>query len=349
MRRIGLAVALLCGLIEAPATAQSVMEKSPNIQGVWGVPSGNASFVFAHRFEVLSGGDELFSVPTLTLAFGLPLGLTLGTDFTSFSEVIRDNSGGNETQFWLKRPFMVTPRVRGAILGGYNTAASSGEAALDARLSFSRFELYGEARGHTDLFGRGEAGASGTIGASVRITRHFAVTGDIGRVLTEDTVPSAWSAAVAFEIPGSPHTLSFQISNSGATTLQGVAREKTIGPKSYRRGFAFTVPLGTPERWLRIFNPPPPPPPSPASEAGRRVTIQGYAFGPGELRIRAGEQVEWVNLDPVAHTATADDRSWDSGSIAEGQSFTRVFDTPGRYSYFCLPHPNMRGLIIVEP
>jgi len=53
-------------------------------------------------------------------------------------------------------------------------------------------------------------------------------------------------------------------------------------------------------------------------------------------------------MDPDAHTVTADDRSWDSGMLRDGQRYTRTFTTPGRYPYFCLPHPYMRGTVVVE-
>ena len=33
--------------------AQSVVERSPNMQGVWTLPGGQAAFVFAHRFELI--------------------------------------------------------------------------------------------------------------------------------------------------------------------------------------------------------------------------------------------------------------------------------------------------------
>ena len=79
-----LAAALLCA---GNVAAQSVVERSPNMHGVWTLPGGQAAFVFAHRFELIDGADELRNIPTLTLAAGLPLGLTAGLDYTSNSEI----------------------------------------------------------------------------------------------------------------------------------------------------------------------------------------------------------------------------------------------------------------------
>ena len=46
------------------------------------------------------------------------------------------------------------------------------------------------------------------------------------------------------------------------------------------------------------------------------------------------------------HTATAVDGSFDSGFLAEGESFSQTFDTPG--DEYCTPRPWMRGRGVVE-
>lgn len=341
-----------------PASPQSVMERSPNLHGVWTLPRWDAAFVFAHRFEFLNGGDELFNIPTLTLALGLPLGLTAGLDFSSLSEVVPERLAGNETQYWLKRGIPAGGLADVAALVAYNSAAGSWDGALDVRRPIGPLALFGELRGFSDRFGSGEAGYAGAIGAGVRLTDHLAVTGDVARVLDTDSFPSAWSTAVAISIPGTPHTFSLQATNGGAITLQGASRKKVIGAADRTRwGFVFTVPL-TGSRWSRIFRPGPPAaaprPPAPGADVARpdsaavRVEMKLIAFAPAEIRIRAGQSVEWVNLDPVEHTATADDGSWGSELLKEGERYVRRFDTPGRYTYHCIPHPQMQGVVIVE-
>ncbi len=347
MRLAGL-VAVLVWIATAPLLGQSVLERSPNLHGVWGLDSGHPVFVLAHRFEILSGGDELFSVPTFTLAVGLPLRLTAGVDFTTYSEAIPDKLLGNEAQYWLKRPFRLAPSADLAVLAGYNSAASSADGAIDARFSAGRVQLFGEGRFFSSLFGSGSGAVAGAVGAAARLTEHLAITGDIGRVLTEDTVPMAWSAAIAFEIPASPHTFALQVSNGGATTLQGASRKKTIGGESVRYGFTFTVPLGGRARWARIFRPATAVV-APVEEGVHVAQMRQLAFTPAEITIRLGESVEWVNSDPVAHTVTATDRSWDSGIVAAGGRYRRAFTEVGRFTYFCIPHPDMRGTVMVVP
>ncbi len=79
------------------------------------------------------------------------------------------------------------------------------------------------------------------------------------------------------------------------------------------------------------------------------VDIRDFAFQPGELRIRAGMTVRWVNGEQqIAHTSTSDDGLWDSPLLAPGQNFSRAFPTAGRFPYHCEPHPNMTAAIVVE-
>jgi plastocyanin len=347
MRHIAMLLATL--LLPAAAAAQSLVERSPNLQGVWTLPGGQAAFLFAHRFEVLSGGDELRNIPTLTAAAGLPLGFTLGVDYTSNSEIALASVGANEAEYWLKRAVSVSRSAAVAALIGYNSVAKSVDAAADARIGTGMFSLLGELRAYSDAFGAGDGAVAGAVGGVVRLTPYLGVTGDVGRMLSTDTLGTVWSAALAVAIPGTPHTFSFQAANNGATTLHGVSRVPEGALKSVRYGFTFTVPLGTASQWSRIFRPAPAAAARLASDTvGARVDMRQIAFTPMEIRIRAGQRVEWINSDPTVHTVTADDGSWGSELIQEGGRYSRVFETPGRYPYHCVPHPMMKGSVIVE-
>jgi len=82
------------------------------------------------------------------------------------------------------------------------------------------------------------------------------------------------------------------------------------------------------------------------------VNIQNFSYMPQTLTIPAGTTVTWTNNDPTQHTVTWDDRSVDSGLLAQGQTFTHTFDTPGTYGYFCIPHGSpgagMFGTVVVQ-
>ncbi|GAC1325452.1 MAG: hypothetical protein NVSMB2_24040 [Chloroflexota bacterium] len=92
------------------------------------------------------------------------------------------------------------------------------------------------------------------------------------------------------------------------------------------------------------------PAPLGADSSETQVDIRNYAFVPVTVTVAAGTRVTWAN-EPVIHTVTADDQSWDSGFLDPGASFSHVFDTPGTYGYYCIPHgapgTGMSGTIIV--
>ena len=92
--------------------------------------------------------------------------------------------------------------------------------------------------------------------------------------------------------------------------------------------------------------PTPAPEPQPAPKTVN-VSIQGFAFNPATVTIKAGDTIVFKNFDGVAHTATQSG-GFDTGLLAQGQSKSITFSQKGTFNYFCIPHPNMQGTIIVE-
>jgi plastocyanin len=91
------------------------------------------------------------------------------------------------------------------------------------------------------------------------------------------------------------------------------------------------------------------PRPATAGEVG--VGIVDFAFSPASLTVDVGDTVVWTNSGAAPHTATSDAGqadSWDSGTLATGQTFAHTFSTPGTFSYFCAIHPFMRGSVTVR-
>ena len=81
------------------------------------------------------------------------------------------------------------------------------------------------------------------------------------------------------------------------------------------------------------------------------VTIERSRFEPDELTVSAGTEVTWENLDAFAHTVTSDEEStlaFDSGELAQGDTFSQTFDEAGTFEYFCEIHPTMRSTVVVE-
>ena len=77
------------------------------------------------------------------------------------------------------------------------------------------------------------------------------------------------------------------------------------------------------------------------------VSIQGFAFSPATVNIKAGQSVMWTNKDSAPHTATDLGGLFDSGSLATNQSFSFTFHTAGTYTYHCLIHSMMTSATVV--
>ncbi len=91
-----------------------------------------------------------------------------------------------------------------------------------------------------------------------------------------------------------------------------------------------------------------------ASPAAPDIAVEmlDNEFAPEVLRVAPGTTILWPNRGRSAHTVTADDGGWNSGSIEPGRTFRRTFWSAGTYRYFCVPHGarggrGMAGVILV--
>jgi plastocyanin len=77
------------------------------------------------------------------------------------------------------------------------------------------------------------------------------------------------------------------------------------------------------------------------------IHMKDFKFNPTPVNIHAGDRVTFVNDDDEAHTATSDDKSFDSEGLDSGATWQHVFTKPGTYNYFCELHPYMKATIVV--
>jgi plastocyanin len=76
------------------------------------------------------------------------------------------------------------------------------------------------------------------------------------------------------------------------------------------------------------------------------ITIANFTFD-GVTEVPVGTTVVVVNSDAAPHTWTADDGTFDSGALNEGDTFEFTFDEAGEFAYHCNFHPSMTGTIVV--
>jgi plastocyanin len=337
----------------AAAAAQSLLERTPNISGGWVADAGQLHFHLVHRFQN-SGAPErqVQTRPTFLLAAPLPLRSMFGVHYATRSE----HAAGvpNEWELFVRmRPLA---QASGAVAdvgvqAGRNAAARSWDAELSAGRSVGRVTgvLALRLLSHAALDGDAAGGVA--LGGIARLSQHIAVAADAGRTWTgAGAADIAWSAGVHARLPATPHTISLHATNVSAATVHSTA----LPGERVRWGFEFTVPV-TLRRWFGGSSPPAhagaDASAAHASAAGDsvvRVDIHNLQYRPQVLHIAAGTTVEWRNRDPLDHTVTAVDGSWDSGDIAPGTSWRRRFDTPGRYPIVCTPHPFMRAEVVVR-
>ena len=87
---------------------------------------------------------------------------------------------------------------------------------------------------------------------------------------------------------------------------------------------------------------------APAESGGDAVDIADFTFKPGDLKVAAGTTVTFTNKDGFAHTATAKDKSFDSGNLDQDATFEHTFETAGTFEYLCAIHNSMTGTITVS-
>jgi len=87
------------------------------------------------------------------------------------------------------------------------------------------------------------------------------------------------------------------------------------------------------------------------------VRIGEKNYHPDNLEIRIGDTVTWTNFDAHDHTVTTVLRSegpdlqegpFDSGRLASGSSFSRVFLREGTVRYYCKIHEGTTGMVTVR-
>ena len=341
----------------APLAAQSLLDRPPNVSGDWVAPTGTVQFNFLHRFVASSApARKVTNFPTFVIGAGLPMHTQVGFLYSTNSTLTPNYP--NEWEFYGR--WLPLSQDRGAALDlggqvGYNLAVKG----LDGEISIARplgpVRLIGVTRVLDDPQG-GSADVALGGGLVLRLHRYIALAGDVVTLTHRDSVAgekAAWSAGVHVAIPGTPHTLSIQVTNTTTATLQGASR----GTSERRYGFEFTIPI-TLARYFgrgspRLRRPAAPAAPGDTSAAARtgptvKASMKSIAFQPSRIEIPIGTTVAWTNDDAVQHTVTAIDRSFDSGNMAPGAAWPHTFTKPGTYQFFCVVHPFMKGTVIVK-
>ena len=340
-------IALCLGALAATsgsATAQSVLDRSPNLSGGWLGERGALQFNFIHRFSVSDApARKVSNSPTLLLSYRLPVPLVIGANYATSSDVA--SAFPNEWEAFgryavLRGDTAGGPPVELAVQLGYNQAARSADGELTVARKAGPLRVFAVGRYLSNGYAGDTARYAVGGGATVRLHRWVALAGDVATLVDRRAgEKAAWGAALQLAIPYSPHTFSLQVTNTNTATLEGASR----GIDKVRGGFEFTIPFTLSRYFGKRAAAT-----TAGPAAGASLEMRQIAFWPQRVEVPAGTTVAWTNKDPLAHTVTADDGSWDSREIAPGATWRHTFDRPGTYAFHCTPHPFMKGVVVVR-
>jgi plastocyanin len=241
LRRSILGSGLFASLLTntAPAVAQSLLDRTPNVTGGWIGAPHSLHFTFLHRFN--NSGAPLRQVinrPTFLLAYGASVPLLVGAQYATRSDVVERIP--NEWEAFAR--YRLLSQNAGhpldlAAQASYNLAAESLDGELSAAAQFGPLRVLATGRALPRAYG-GDTRVAVGGGATFRFGNWIALAGDVVHLLDADE-KTAWGVGLQFGIPLTPHSVSLQATNTNTATLQGSAR----GSSETRWGFEFTVPI----------------------------------------------------------------------------------------------------------
>jgi plastocyanin len=77
-----------------------------------------------------------------------------------------------------------------------------------------------------------------------------------------------------------------------------------------------------------------------------QVVIDKLVFAPATITAKVGDTIEWINKDPIVHTATVKG-AWEV-MIPAKKTVSQHLDKPETVDFYCRFHPNMTGKLKVE-
>jgi plastocyanin len=358
MMRAGLTALLstaLYVLLPLAARAQSVAQRTPNLSNGWTPVPGVVQFNFTHRFDISDAPlRKITNTPTFHVATGIVGPLSMGFVYGSNSDLVP--AYPNEWE-WFTRlsalseeggaPFDAT------LQAGWNVAAESFDTELSAARNIGPLRVLVAGRAFHHAFYRDEARYAVAGGAAFQVLPWLTIAGDYAALTDRgENERPVWGAGLQLTVPSTPHSISIHAGNVGTGSLEGASRGSHT-----RWGFEYTVPI-TLARYASAraaHRPAQGPaetvstPVAPSQRADTVViTIRNFKFVRDRITINAGDVVVWRNLDPVEHALQSETGVFESPLIEPRRTFTHRFDTPGKFTYYCKPHPFMKAEVIVR-
>jgi plastocyanin len=361
MTGVGLAaLGAVAALMLSPpnASAQSVAQRTPNLSNGWTPVRGVIQFNFIHRFDISDAPlRKITNTPSFQVATGIAGPFSAGFIYGSNSDLV--TSYPNEWE-WFTRwsPFSQDGGAPfdASLQAGWNVAAESFDTEVSAARDFGPLRVLVAGRAFQHAFYRDDDRYALAGGAAFRLLPWLTVAGDWATLIDRaDTERPVWGAGLQLTVPTTPHSISVHAGNVGTGSLEGASRGSHT-----RWGFEYTVPITlsryAPDRSHR--RPMPQRDVSetlsvPGPQSSRKpdtvvVTIRNFKFVRDKITINPGDVVVWRNFDAVEHTVQAEAGDFESPLVEPRRTFSHDFATPGRFTYYCKPHPFMKAEVRVR-
>ncbi len=333
----GLRTALIVGALllvglQTPLLAAEVSARLAAVSGTVALVRADGSAVQpAPADTVLGPGDRLATVGKASATVAIPgVGqIELGADTTIIVRELHGEGGGTVVVVEVVRGTTVHRLVAAGPPGQYRVIDPSGTATAEARGAVS----FGVARDDNGTLTAGcdrcPAGALTFPSPKNELTTGFARTLTArGDVLTDKLSGGLYDALAR----------GAAADDAGSKTADGnraPAGQRT-GSRDSRRNVNDND--DTPNGTAPVVAPLP----------TVQATIASFVFLPEPIVVQVGQSIRWTNLDFAEHTVTANNHAFTSPVLDQNETYTLTLLQPGTYPYFCEPHPQMEGTIIVQ-
>jgi plastocyanin len=82
---------------------------------------------------------------------------------------------------------------------------------------------------------------------------------------------------------------------------------------------------------------------------GAGVTNATDTYEQKVITVKAGTTVAWLNTDPdTVHNVGDDGGAFKSSLMKNGEGWSYTYTKKGVYPFHCLPHPWMKGTVVVK-
>ncbi|HZJ01979.1 MAG TPA: cupredoxin family copper-binding protein, partial [Gemmatimonadaceae bacterium] len=149
------------------------------------------------------------------------------------------------------------------------------------------------------------------------------------------------STDTVVSVAAAPVDTAAQAEKPAETTVPSPIVEAAPAPATAPPPVSTSKPPTTP-----VTGAPKPTAPKPVARV-RKTVIKNISYMQPKITIPVGTTVEWTNNDPLPHSVTAADKSFNSGLIQPGKTYRHTFAKAGTYNFYCIPHPFMKGVITV--